>query len=111
MEANMGGTELESTLTSVLASRSATRPTSVFVLTDGEVRAALSHCCFPYIPAALERRLADVYGEDERSDRRRQCLRHVLAGLYARSWLWRVDHPVRGPRACGERAVPHDDAE
>ncbi|EPT01795.1 hypothetical protein FOMPIDRAFT_1059549 [Fomitopsis schrenkii] len=37
MEANMGGTELESTLTSVLASRSATRPTSVFVLTDGEL--------------------------------------------------------------------------
>ncbi|EPT01811.1 hypothetical protein FOMPIDRAFT_1119408 [Fomitopsis schrenkii] len=37
MDANMGGTEITSALSSILRSRITTRPTSVFVLTDGEV--------------------------------------------------------------------------
>lgn len=56
MDANMGGTELESTLKSVLASRTNTKPTSVFVLTDGEVRTTSS----PYQPRLTHEQVWNV---------------------------------------------------
>lgn len=40
MDADMGGTEIKAALESVFTSRKIDRPTSLFVLTDGDVRSS-----------------------------------------------------------------------